>query len=67
MEKRTDEIREIAKEIDYNKLIFYFKVPYIAVINFINDKVPFHISKEIRDGDKTLQETEARQKKLNQV
>ena len=64
LDKRTDEIREIAKEIDYNKLFFYFEGPHIAVINFMKDKVPFHISKEIRDGHKTLQETEARHKKI---
>ena len=41
LDKRTDDIREIAKEIDYNKLIYYFKGPYIATINFLNIKVHF--------------------------
>ena len=31
---RTDEIQEIAKEIDYGKLTYYFKGPHIAQINF---------------------------------
>ena len=49
LDERTDEIREIAKEIDYNKLIYYFKGPYIAPINFIKHKGLSHIFKEIRD------------------
>ena len=62
LDKRTDEIRTIAEEIDNNKLIYYFKDPHIVPINFIKHKGPFHIFKEIRDGDKTLQETEEDQK-----
>ena len=64
LDKRTDDIQEIAKEIDYNKLIYYFKGPSIATINFFKHKGPFHILKEIRDRDKTLQETEEGQKKF---
>ena len=67
LDERTDEIREIAKEIDYNKLIYYFKGPYIAPINFIKHKGLSHIFKEIRDGNKTLQEIEEDKKSLNQV
>ena len=33
-------------------------------INFTNYKGPFHIFKEIRDGDKTQQETEEAKKKV---
>ena len=67
LDKRTDEIRTIAEEIDNNKLIYYFKGPHIVPINFIKHKGPFYIFKEIRDGDKTLQEKEEDQKNLNQV
>ena len=34
LDERTDEIREIAKESDYNKLIYYFKGPHIATNKF---------------------------------
>ena len=42
----------------YNKLIYYFKGPYIAPINFIKHNRPLSIFKKIRDGYKTLQEIE---------
>ena len=64
LDERTDEIREIAQEIDYNTLIFYVKGPNIAPINFIKHKGPFYIFKDIRDIDKTLQEIEEDQKKF---
>ena len=54
-------------EIDYNKLIYHFKIPGVTPINFIKFKGPFIIFKEIRDGDNTLQETEEDKKALNQV
>ena len=59
-------MQEIAKEIDYNKSIYYFKGPYIAPINSLDslNSGPFHIFKEIKDGNKTLQETEEDQKKF---
>ena len=37
---------------------------HFAPINFINYKGPFHIFKEIRDGDKTHQETVEDKKKF---
>ena len=49
-------------EINYNKIIYHFKTPGITPINFIKFKGPFSIFKEIRDGDKTLQEVEEDQK-----
>ena len=47
--ERSDKIREIAKEIDYNKLIYCFKV------RILPNKF-YYIFKEIREGDKNLQE-----------
>ena len=44
--------------------IVYSKGPYISPINFIKHRGPFHIFKEIRDGDKTVQEVEEYQKEL---
>ena len=54
----------MAKEIDYNKVIYYFKGPHIAPINSIKHKGPFNVFKEIRDGDKTLKEIEEDQNKF---
>ena len=45
-------------------LIYCAKGPHTATINFIKHKGPFHIFKEIRDRDKTLQEIEEDQKKF---
>ena len=49
LDKRVDEIQKISEETDYNKLIYHFKTPGIAPINF---RGPFSIFKEIRDGDR---------------
>ena len=58
------ETRKVSREINYNKLIYHFTTPGIAPINFIKFKGPLNTFKEIRDGDKTLQEIEEDQKKL---
>ena len=65
--ERVDEIRKISGEINYNKIIYHFTTPGIAPINFIKFKDPLNTFKEIRDGDKRLQEIEKDQKNLNQV
>ena len=59
-----DELRKISGEINYNKIIYHFTTPGIAPINFIKFKGPFNTFKEIRDGDKTLQEIKEDQKEL---
>ena len=64
LNERVDEIWKISREINYNKLIYYFTTPGIVPINFIKFKGAFNTFKEIRDGDKTLQEIEEDQKKL---
>ena len=51
-------------DIICNNLIYHSTTPGIAPINFIKFKGPFNTFKEIRDGDKTLQEIEEDQKKL---
>ena len=53
-----DEIREIKKKIDYNNLTYHFKTKTISPINCNKSKGPFNTFKEIRDGNKTLQERE---------
>ena len=44
------------KKLTITKLIYHFKGPHVTPINFIKHESLFHIFKEIRDGDKTLQE-----------
>ena len=62
LSERVDEIQKRSGEINYNKLIYHLTTPGIAPINFIKFKGPFNTFKEIRDGDKTLQEIEKDQK-----
>ena len=38
LDERTDEIQEIAKKVDYNKLTYYIKDQHIAPINVIKYK-----------------------------
>ena len=50
-----DEIQNISREINYNKLIYYYNSGYFkTTINFMKFKGPFNTFKEKRDGDKTL-------------
>ena len=58
LNERVYEIRKISREINYNKLIYYFTTLGIVPINFIKFKGAFNTFKEIRDGGKTLQEIE---------
>ena len=52
------------KKLTITKLIYHFKGPHITPINFIKHKGLFHIFKEIREGDKTLQEIKEDKKKI---
>ena len=63
IDERTDEKRETAEEIDYDKLTYYFKGPHMASRNFFKHKPVFHIFQEIEDGDKALQAIVEDQKK----
>ena len=64
LKEKVGEIRKTSGEINYNKLIYYFQPLGIAPIKFIKHRSPFLIFKEIRDGDKALQEIEQNQKKF---
>ena len=55
---------KISRDINYKNLFYYFTIPGISPINFIKFTGPFNTFKEIRDGDKTLQEIEQDQEKL---
>ena len=57
-----DEIqKEKGREIDFNNLIYYFKIPNIAPINFIRFKGSFHIFEHIKNGNMSLQKGEKNQ------
>ena len=66
-----DEMQKIVKEIDFNNLTYSFKGPNITQINFIRVRSLLHISKEIKNGNILLQNTEEEQKqfksKLNEI
>ena len=63
--ERVDEISKISGEINYNKLIYYYNSGYFTTpICFKKFKGSFNTFKEIRDGDKALQEIEQDQKNL---
>ena len=64
LSERLDEIHEISKQIEYINLSYPFKTKGISSIHFIKYKDPFNIFKEIRDGNKTLQEIEKDQESL---
>ena len=47
-----DEIqKETGREIDFNNLIYYFKRPNIAPINFVRFKGSLHIFEHIKNGN----------------
>ena len=46
--KRINEIQNMGKEIDFNKLIYYFTTLNLAPINFVRFKVPIHIYNDIK-------------------
>ena len=58
------EIRNSTKPTDFNNLIYNFKGPNNAPINFIELKDPLHIFKSIHNGDKTLEDVENEHIKL---
>ena len=60
-----DEISKISGEINYNKLIFYYNSGYFTTpICLKKFKGSFNTFKEVRDGDKALQEIEQDEKNL---
>ena len=60
-----DEISKISGEINYNKLFFYYNSGYFTTpICLKKFKGSFNTFKEVRDGDKALQEIEQDEKNL---
>ena len=51
-------MEEISNKVDYNDLIYNFKIKSSAPINFIKFKGPFGIFREIRDGNISLTKAE---------
>ena len=70
-DKRLSEMEEISNKVDYNDLIYNFKIKSSAPINFIKFKGPFGIFREIRDGNISLTKAEENQedfkKELDQI
>ena len=60
----------MSKEIDFNNLIYYFRNPNHAPINFINFKGPIHIY-NIKNGETSTRKIEGDKKnlksKLNEI
>ena len=64
-------MEEISNKVDYNDLIYNFKIKSSAPINFIKFKGPFGIFREIRDGNISLTKAEENQedfkKEIDQI
>ena len=69
--ERIGKIYNISKEIDFNDLIYCFKGPNTAPINFIDFRGPMHIYDEIKNGNISIEKIEEDQKqfksKLNEI
>ena len=52
-----DEILEMSRKINYNNLVYDFKVP-TSSISFTEFGVPMYAYNQLRKGDKTLQQVE---------
>ena len=58
LEKRMDEILEMSREINYNKLVYNFT----SSISFTKFGGPMYIYNQLKNGDTTLQQVEKQQK-----
>ena len=58
------EIDDIAKQIDFNNLSYYFTSPNLALINFISFRGPMHIYNEINNGNISTEKIEEDQKEF---
>ena len=62
--ERKSEIYNMSKEINFNNLIYSYKNPNLAPINFIKVKHPMHIYNEIKNEKTSIGKTDKVQKKL---
>ena len=58
------EIQDIAKQIDFNNLTYYFTDLNLAPINFIKFKGPMHIYNDIKNGNTPIEKIEEDQKQF---
>ena len=58
LEKRMDEILEMSREINYNKLVYNFT----SSISFTKFGGPMYIYNQLKNGDTILQQVEKQQK-----
>ena len=61
LEGRVDEILEMSKKINYNRLTYDFKGP-TSSINLIKFRGPMHTYDQLKNGEKTLEQVEKEQK-----
>ena len=66
LEERMDEILEMSREINYSNLVYEFKNSSISWISFIEFGGPMYTYDQLKRDEKTLQQVEKEQKKLNQ-
>ena len=64
IEERMDEILKMSREISYTNLVYDFKGPTPS-INFAILGGPMYTYNKFKNGEKTLQQVEEDQKKLN--
>ena len=64
IEERMDEILKMSREISYTNLVYAFKGPTPS-INFAILGGPMYTYNKFKNGEKTLQQVEEDQKKLN--
>ena len=64
LEERMDEILKMSREINYSNLVYDFKGPTPS-INFAIFGAPMYTYNKFKNGEKTLQQVEKDQKKLN--
>ena len=60
------EIYNMSKETNFNNLIYYYKNPNLAPINFIDFKGSMYIYNNIKNGETSIEKIEEDRKKLNQ-
>ena len=69
--ERIREIRNMSKEIYFDKLTYYYKSPYLSPMNFISSKSPMHIYSDTETGNISIEKIEVDQKqfksKLNKI
>ena len=59
-----NEIQDIAKQIDFNNLTYYFISPNLALINFIAFRGPMSIYDEVKNDNISIEKIEEDRKQF---